>query len=231
MNAFKRKISLANEEAAKQKIAKLDVESTSNVNKDCGGNTNETPGNGTPVESNESDIAKEKLKPVENQEVKEADKMEDEVQIKATDTEMEIVNSDVPPNPIIANIIEEENANSPLRRGSQESTATTTTQTTTSTGTDSTSSSSDSSTTDTSSSDTDDSSSEDDLNKVNYSFIWKYDSNDFNACFKLIFRMKMLPWMRNILIESITCALKISKNVLHVFRSTINRFIDWCRFI
>lgn len=66
----------------------------------------------------------------------------------------------------ITNIVPEENVNSPLRRGSQESTATTTTQTTTTTGSDSTDSSTDSSSTDSTSSDSDDSSSEDDANKV-----------------------------------------------------------------
>lgn len=79
---------------------------------------------------------------------------------------------DVAPNPIIANIIEDEIGKSPMRRGSQESSTTTTTTTTTTTGSDSTSSSSESTSTDSSSSDSDDtSSSEDDLNKVsNWSF-------------------------------------------------------------
>lgn len=72
------------------------------------------------------------------------------------------------PNPVIANIIEDEIGKSPTRRGSQESTATTTTTTTT-TSSDSTSSSSESTSTDSSSSDSDDtSSSDDDLNKVNH---------------------------------------------------------------
>lgn len=71
-----------------------------------------------------------------------------------------------PANQAITNVVAEENVNSPLRRGSQESTATTTTQTTTTTGSDSTDSSSDSSSTDSTSSDSDDSSSEDDANKV-----------------------------------------------------------------
>lgn len=68
-------------------------------------------------------------------------------------------------NPIVANVIAEDQLNSPLRRGSQESTATTTTTQTTTTDSTS-SSSSDSSSGESSSSDSDDSSSGDDANKV-----------------------------------------------------------------
>lgn len=86
----------------------------------------------------------------------------------------------------------EDKPNSPLRRGSQESTATNTTQTTTTTGSDSTSSSSsESSSSDSSSSDTDDSSSEDG-DKVNciifavFSLLYK-----FFKCYPLLCRMKI----------------------------------------
>lgn len=77
-----------------------------------------------------------------------------------------------PANQAVTTVVAEENVNSPLRRGSQESTATTTTQTTTTTGSDSTDSSSDSSSTDSTSSDSDDSSSEDDANKVSIHSIY-----------------------------------------------------------
>lgn len=85
---------------------------------------------------------------------------------KKTDECRNNIVGEKPANQAIANAVAEDNVNSPLRRGSQESTATTTTQTTTTTGSDSTDSSSDSSSTGSSSSDSDDSSSEDDANKV-----------------------------------------------------------------
>lgn len=143
MNAFKRKMSLANEEAAKQKLAKLD-ESTKSTTIDVEMKS--------PTDENQETPINEEIKTME------------------TSEPIEVVRS--PSNPLpnqtVVNVMAEENVNSPLRRGSQESTATTTTQTTTTTtGTDSTSSSSsDSSSSDTSSSDSDDSSSEDDETKV-----------------------------------------------------------------
>lgn len=148
MNAFKRKLSLANEEAAKQKMAKLD------------------------------ESAKQSPTGVGNAENKEGTAAEDASEVNRNGSEEPPKAPDAGetapmPNQTVTNMIVDEMVNSPLRRGSQESTATTTTQTTTTTtGTDSTSSSSsDSSSSDSSSSDSDDSSSEDE-NKVSIAYFY-----------------------------------------------------------
>lgn len=171
INAFKRKISLANEEAAKQKMAKLEENAqattapqaspataitgpdTDAVTKpEAMETTDEVPAPTpiTPV------VAENEVPPADTAEIKEE---------KPEDSSTNVV-EEKPANQAVVNVVTEENVNSPLRRGSQESTATTTTQTTTTTGSDSTDSSSDSSSSDSSSSDSDDSSSEDDANKV-----------------------------------------------------------------
>lgn len=167
INAFKRKMSLANEEAAKQKMAKLEdsslatpeetappVPATDAVTQPEAIETTEDVPASAPVTDAKAgnDLSPTDTAPNKDEKPEEG---------AASAVEMKL------PNQAIANVVAEENANSPLRRGSQESTATTTTQTTTTTGSDSTDSSSDSSSTDSSTSDSDDSSSEDDANKVN----------------------------------------------------------------
>lgn len=150
MNALKRKLSMANEEAAKQKLAKVE---------------NSNPNSNTPKET-------EPVSSEANNE-KEAEKMDtaesSEATVKKPDEPLSeqkspSENVQIPPA-AVPDVVTDENVNSPLRRGSQESTATTTTVATTTTSTDSTSSSSsDSSSSDSSSSDTEDSSSEEDEN-------------------------------------------------------------------
>lgn len=154
VNAFKRKLSLANEEAAKQKMAKLDE------------SAKQSPTGAGNAESKEMTAADD---------VSEVNRNGNDEPPKAPET-TETAQPAPLPNQTVTNMIVDEMVNSPLRRGSQESTATTTTQTTTTTtGTDSTSSSSsDSSSSDCSSSDSDDSSSEDE-NKVNIAyFYWEH---------------------------------------------------------
>lgn len=159
----KRKLNLTNEETNRQKVAKVDTNQKAPETKG-----NESPPQSTVLISVQTENSKaepadtpmetettDAEKPCENLEIKESECTENG---KTPATQ-----GDQAQNPSVTNIIEE-NVDSPLRRGSQESTATTTTQTTTTTSTDSTSSSSDSSSTD-SSSDSDDSSSESDSNK------------------------------------------------------------------
>lgn len=133
INAFKRKLSLANEEAARAKLAKLEESHTATSP------PVEVIGDEVPVYrgvNHDQDAVVKLTSPAE---------------IKEPEVKVDV------PGPVT-----EDNPTSPLRRGSQESTATNTTQTTTTTGSDSTSSSSsDSSSSDSSSSETDDSSSED----------------------------------------------------------------------
>lgn len=193
MNAHlqrKRKLTMTNEEANKQKLAKVDVTSANtskNVSspseakepesvvlisvqtessKDQSAQSNDQP---MEIENKALDISKE-----ENTDCKDA--QTDSMQIDNTEEidqnkpASEIQPSEGPQDKSQTPIVDE-NVDSPLRRGSQESTATTTTQTTSSTSTDSTSSSSESSSSSDSSSDTDDSTSEDDTNKVNDSNI------------------------------------------------------------
>lgn len=142
VNAFKRKLSLANEEAAKQKLAKLDDALKQSPNRSVSGEKKDP---------SSSEVEKD---------------VSDALQNANNETEKPSDPDEIAPlqNQTVTNMIADDMVNSPHRRGSQESTATTTTQTTTTTtGTDSTSSSSsDSSSSDTSSSDSDDSSSEDD---------------------------------------------------------------------
>lgn len=162
VNAFKRKLSLAHEEAAKQKMAKLEenAQVTSSQN----------PTENTSPSTSEAQAIVESSAPVAD-----STTVTPEASAPPTDVPMEKDSNEAISKPIevIADTTEpkltkpatEENVNSPIRRGSQESTATTTTQTTTTTGSDSTDSSTDSSTTDSSSSDSDASSSDDDANK------------------------------------------------------------------
>lgn len=183
VNAFKRKLSLANEEAAKQKMTKLDMNVTNVQKSDNNPSTSEeakpkmsteTPNDATKISTSVK---------VESMETDDGNKMETELPTKIEckmeidDTKMvekqemmdSIVNVESLSIPCIKNIIDE-NVDSPLRRGSQESTATTTTQTTTTTGTGSSSSTSSDSDSTTASSSDDDSSSEDDANKVGNNF-------------------------------------------------------------
>lgn len=175
----KRKLTMTNEEANKQKVAKADA-TPANTAKSTP-NASESKETDNPIlisvqtepadvestKTNEEPMGAEKSPLNSN---KDADNKDEETK----DTEKSNAD-DVDKNNQLseANQAEkgevnalEENVDSPLRRGSQESTATTTTQTTTSTSTDSTSSSSESSSSSDSSSDTD-STSEDDTNKVN----------------------------------------------------------------
>lgn len=163
----KRKLNITNEESSKAKNAKFDTPAANAAKSDGKENEPEVlvsvetlPTNVEPIEHLEKmeiETIDTEKKPTENND----DAAEfQEVQIVEIDIEQ-------PKNPNVVSVIEE-NVESPLRRGSQESTATTTTQTTTTTSTDSTSSSSDSSSSTDSSSDSDDSSSEEDSNKVKY---------------------------------------------------------------
>lgn len=184
MNAHlqrKRKLTMTNEEANKQKMAKSDVppantpKSTANASESketdssvlisvkVETTTIESTTNTTeqPMETEKSPLdISNKVTENEDVEMKDTEKT-DPVDIDKNKQSNEINQADKGEINVI-----EENVDSPLRRGSQESTATTTTQTTTSTSTDSTSSSSESSSSSDSSSDTDDSTSEDDTNKV-----------------------------------------------------------------
>lgn len=151
---------MANEEAAKQKMAKLDASNSQKASPAPKPIEKTSPSTEAPPETEKMDTC------IENT-------VEDKVQSdlkKPEETAGEqkpSEGSQVPPSPPAENPTIDDHADSPLRRGSQESTATTTTQTTTTTSTDSTSSSSsDSSSSDSTSSDSDDSSSEDDGNKV-----------------------------------------------------------------
>lgn len=153
---------MANEEAAKQKMAKLED----------GSQTVLTPQASSPPVVATDSVAQPEVMGISN----EVPAFGIEGEAKKDETDQNIEKSpeecstnmveEKPANQAVTNVVAEENVNSPLRRGSQESTATTTTQTTTTTGSDSTDSSSDSSSTDSTSSDSDDSSSEDDANKV-----------------------------------------------------------------
>lgn len=138
---------MANEEAAKAKLAKLEDAQASPA--------------ATPTEKSLEDG-------VETKDEANADKCENKSNGKEQAVEENAVDAeDVAVKGNEAMLIDEDKPSSPVRRVSQESTATNTTQTTTTTGSDSTSSSSsDSSSSDSSSSGTDDSSSEDD-DKVN----------------------------------------------------------------
>lgn len=155
----KRKLNLTNEETNKQKVAKIDTKEPKNIE-----NPSE-PALLISVQTEHTNVENvENVDQPMDTEPTEAEKISVDSENKETECiETDKVQDDQPQNPSVASVIEE-NIDSPVRRGSQESTATTTTQTTTSTSTDSTSSSSDSSSSD-SSSDTDDSSSESDTNK------------------------------------------------------------------
>ncbi|XP_055295611.1 calcineurin-binding protein cabin-1-like [Sitodiplosis mosellana] len=159
----KRKLNMTNEETNKQKAPKVDTNQKTPEMKG-----NENPFDSTILISVQTESTK--VEPIEQPMETEANTTEvEKMSVDSENKEVECVENDKtsvePPtqNPNVTSIVEE-NVDSPLRRGSQESTATTTTQTTTTTSTDSTSSSSDSSSSD-SSSDTDDSSSESDSNK------------------------------------------------------------------
>lgn len=170
MNAFKRKLSLANEEAAKQKMAKVENETNPSINSTAvtlpENTTSTTITTTTVTGAADAVIPDNELKISENPSSVETIPAEDKHNDKVTTEKTAAAHIQ---NQSVANVIIEDNMNSPLRRGSQESAVTTTTQTTTTTGTDSTSSSSsDSSSSDTSSSDSEDSSSEDEANKVIY---------------------------------------------------------------
>lgn len=163
----KRKLNMTSEETNKQKIVKVDTNQKPTESKE-----NEISSESTILISVQTEsvniTSTDQPMEAENPETKtETEKVAVEIENKesecAENDKESAMQVDQPQNPSVASIIEE-NVDSPLRRGSQESTATTTTQTTTTTSTDSTSSSSDSSSSD-SSSDTDDSSSESDSNK------------------------------------------------------------------
>lgn len=180
----KRKLTMTNDETNKQKVAKADV-TRANPPKSTPAATEmkeadslvlisvqteptdieSTKTIGQPMETEKSalDISNKDTdnKDVENKDTEKSNPED----IDKNNQSNEINQAEKPQGTSEVNVIEE-NADSPLRRGSQESTATTTTQTTTSTSTDSTSSSSESSSSSDSSSDTDDSTSEDDTNKV-----------------------------------------------------------------
>lgn len=159
----------ASQEAAKQKMAKIDA--TSTPTHKFLDETKESE-NSIVLPSNDvasTSIAKEpeamETDPIPTADEKAASGAATEQILNPTE-ETDELNDKMEPlkNPNVTNVIDE-NLDSPSRRGSQESTATTTTQTTTTTSTDSTSSTSSESDSSTSSSD-DDSSSEDDSNKV-----------------------------------------------------------------
>lgn len=159
---------MANEEAAKQKLAKSEQNSqaTSAPQENATAvSTTDVPSQPEPMQ-----ISEEVPTPAPSIEVEAKNDLTADNTVANKDAKPEVSSTNAveekPANQAVASVVAIENVNSPLRRGSQESTATTTTQTTTTTS-DSTDSSSDSSTTDSSSSDTDDSSSEDDANKVN----------------------------------------------------------------
>lgn len=170
----KRKLNLTNEETNKQKMSKVEVAPTNPPK------TMQETAEAIDSESSPQSVVLISVQ-TEPQPIQPSDPpMEVQtIDLDADDKETDkkdaadAVESDKPShmevdhlqNPQLANVIEE-NVDSPLRRGSQESTATTTTQTTSTTSTDSTSSSSDSSSSLDSSSDSDDSTSEDDSNKV-----------------------------------------------------------------
>lgn len=153
---------MANEEAAKQKMAKVDT-------------TQKTPNQPATGEAKDTAIEQPDAVPVckdepmettatipsADTEPKAIDSKEDIVKMETDEptVKTEAVAAAAAPAPAVI----DDDVNSPLRRGSQESTATTTTQTTTTTSSDSTSSSSSDS--DSTSSSSYDSSSEDDLNK------------------------------------------------------------------
>lgn len=177
MNAHlqrKRKLTMTNEETNKQKMAKADVAPV---------NTSKNTPNASESKETDSSVQAESTNiesTITIEQPMETEKTPSDIENKDTENKnVETMNTgeanpednnqskelNQAEKPSEANVIEE-NVDSPLRRGSQESTATTTTQTTTSTSTDSTSSSSESSSSSDSSSDTDDSTSEDDTNKV-----------------------------------------------------------------
>lgn len=192
MNAHlqrKRKLTMTNEEMNKQKMVRLEAPNTIK-------NDNEGIEEPAPTTASENDKAKANESSAGTDEIpsESATKMEVDTQLTIGSPEQtkevqlveadktpaenrsEIAKENEPtlemevdqlPNPSVASIIED-NIDSPLRRGSQESAATTTTQTSSSTGTDSTSSSSDSSNSSDSSSDSDVSTSEDETNKVSF---------------------------------------------------------------
>lgn len=176
----KRKLTMTNEEVNKQKVAKADAtpvnSSKSTPNAPEPKETDSAILVSVQTEPTDIELTKTNEKPIETEKSpldisnKDAENKDEEMK----DTEKSNA-EDVDKNNQLIEInqpekgevnVFEENVDSPLRRGSQESTATTTTQTTTSTSTDSTSSSSESSSSSDSSSDTD-STSEDDTNKVN----------------------------------------------------------------
>lgn len=170
INAFKRKLSLANEEAAKAKMAKLEQAQAASTA--TNGEATVDPKPTEEIETiklDDSDImiVEDPVTPKKDEPTTVSEEPAPEAAIDETKVASPISTADkaVPSiieNKNLDNVLEDEKPSSPFRRGSQESTATTTTQTTTTTGSSSTSSSSsDSSTTDSSSSETDDSSSDD----------------------------------------------------------------------
>ncbi|XP_031617058.1 calcineurin-binding protein cabin-1-like isoform X2 [Contarinia nasturtii] len=170
----KRKLNVTNEETNKTKVAKIEVARKSSCETKENTNPNESEilisVKTEPIKMDTVKIeTTDEPVPLIQEETEVNEVVEMKVENKDPETgEMEqtttVVEGDKPQNPEVISIIEE-NVGSPVRRGSQESTATTTTQTTTTTSSDSTSTSSDSSSTSDSSSDSDDSSSEDDSNK------------------------------------------------------------------
>lgn len=137
---------MANEEAAKAKLMKLEESQST---------TTPTPTDTSKIKSNEEmsiNVSNSVVTTDNLQRTNYKILVENPKPSEQTVTEI----------PLLEQAPVDDKPTSPLRRGSQESTATNTTQTTTTTGSDSTSSSSsDSSSSDSSSSDTDDSSSED----------------------------------------------------------------------
>lgn len=159
---------MANEEAAKAKMARLDEAQATDSPAATGSDTTEVKPMGSTVQVRTS-INHASIMVVDDNAPGTVMKP-----LNGSPYIKEIISSSVSKDEVTVNAPEivEEKPTSPTRRGSQESTATNTTQTTTTTGSDTTtSSSSESSSSDSSSSETDDSSSEDgDKVIVHYNF-------------------------------------------------------------